>query len=86
MLRGEDRLDAAAAAEVERGLDRPADRQVREQLRRRRDAEHVLAPLDAVLPVVVGQEELVRRGQVDGRADAAARGLDEPERLDPVER
>jgi hypothetical protein len=88
VARGEDRLDPTAGADVERGLDGSADRQVRECERRPVHAGDVVGAAVAFslgAPVGRNQQLVVRYDAYAGAGPAPA-GLDDAERLHALER
>ncbi len=73
------RLDAAAGAEVERGRDRAAHGEVREQQPRRSRPDDVRTA--AASGTVAGEDEIARRDELHLRDDRVAANLDEAARL-----
>ncbi len=86
--RGEERLDPAAGAEVERAGARPPDRELRERDRRRLDPRDVVVrDLAAALGPAVGRDDVVAvRDEPHARPRRPAVERDEPERREPFGR
>ena len=88
MARGEERLHAPAAAQVEDAPGRPSHGEAGQQERGRAHPEHVVR-LDGErdrVRAVAGQDEPLGHRQRDERPDPAVRALHEPERGHLLER